>query len=143
MAAGFKLILFVSTLLPSSLVRSLIVIIVTGAPYQLTLPENLSPGGYLLRHEIIALQLAVSVGGAEFYPSCTQLLVGGSGNGQPNATVTFPGAYSDTDPGIYDPDVSRSVFCIIRASFDPIFSSGLQPGLELYLPWSRGGDSRR
>lgn len=76
-----------------------------GMPFNLTLPDNLSPGGYLLRHEIIALQGAVSVGGAEFYPSCIQLLIGGSGNGIPSPTVSFPGAYSDTDPGILDPDV--------------------------------------
>lgn len=76
-----------------------------GLPFNLTLPDNLSPGGYLLRHEIIALQGAVSVGGAEFYPSCIQLLIGGSGSGVPSPTVSFPGAYSDTDPGILDPDV--------------------------------------
>ena len=69
------------------------------------MPENLTPGDYLIRHEIIALHLAVTEGGAEFYPSCTQVRVGGSGSGQPNATVTFPGAYKDTDPGIFDPTV--------------------------------------
>ena len=35
-------------------------------------------------------------------------MIGGNGNGTPNPTVSFPGAYSDTDPGIYDPDVSFS-----------------------------------
>lgn len=45
------------------------------------------------------------MGGAEFYPSCTQVRVSGSGNGAPNATVSFPGAYSDSDPGIFDPNV--------------------------------------
>lgn len=47
------------------------------------------------------------MGGAEFYPSCTQVLIGGSGNTQPDITVSFPGAYHDDDPGIYDPDVSE------------------------------------
>jgi Auxiliary Activity family 9 (formerly GH61) len=74
-------------------------------PVFVTLPDDVSPGGYLVRHEIIALQLAVSVGGAEFYPSCTQILVGGSKTGTPNQTVSFPGAYNDNDPGIYDPNV--------------------------------------
>ena len=55
--------------------------------------------------QLIALQIAVSLGGAEFYPSCTQVRVSGSGNGAPNSTVSFPGAYSDTDPGILTPDV--------------------------------------
>ncbi|KIP03699.1 glycoside hydrolase family 61 protein [Phlebiopsis gigantea 11061_1 CR5-6] len=71
-----------------------------GQPFNLTLPKNLSPGGYILRHEIIALQNAQSAGGVEFYPSCIQLLVGGSGSGVPSPTVSFPGAYSDTDAGI-------------------------------------------
>jgi len=76
-----------------------------GTAYQMTIPSSIPPGGYLIRNEIIALQLAVSVGGAEFYPACAQLMIGGNGNGQPSPTVSFPGAYSDTDPGIYDPDV--------------------------------------
>jgi hypothetical protein len=74
-------------------------------PISVTLPEKVAPGEYLVRNEIIALQLAVSVGGAEFYPSCTQIRVGGSQTGTPNQTVLFPGAYSDNDPGIYDPNV--------------------------------------
>jgi Auxiliary Activity family 9 (formerly GH61) len=74
-------------------------------PVFVTLPDDVSQGGYLIRHEIIALQLAVSVGGAEFYPSCIQILVGGSKTGTPNQTVSFPGAYNDNDPGIYDPTV--------------------------------------
>ena len=76
-----------------------------GDSFTIKLPDNLTPGDYLIRHEIIALHLATSLGGAEFYPSCTQVRVGGTGSGQPNQTVTFPGAYSDTDPGIYDPTV--------------------------------------
>ena len=76
-----------------------------GKPAVVTLPTDVSPGGYLVRHEIIALHLAQSMGGAEFYPSCTQVLLGGSQTGTPNQTVSFPGAYSDSDPGIYDPNV--------------------------------------
>ncbi|KAI0809001.1 glycosyl hydrolase family 61-domain-containing protein [Irpex lacteus] len=73
--------------------------------YDVTLPQNLAPGGYLVRHEIIALHLGNSLGGAEFYPMCVQLQVGGSGSGTPQSTVSFPGAYNDNDPGIYDPDI--------------------------------------
>jgi hypothetical protein len=79
--------------------------VMNGSPISVTLPTNLSPGQYLVRQEIIALHLAVTIGGAEFYPSCTQINVGGSQTGTPNETLAFPGAYSDTDPGIYDPDV--------------------------------------
>lgn len=60
-----------------------------------------------MRHEIIALHLATQRGMAEFYPACSQLRVGGSGTGKPDASelVSLPGAYSDDDPGIYDPNV--------------------------------------
>ena len=80
-------------------------LVVNGQTYSFNLPNNIEGGDYLIRHEIIALQLALSEGGAEFYPSCTQVRIGGNGNGTPNATVTFPGAYSDTEAGILTPDV--------------------------------------
>ncbi|KAJ7111171.1 glycoside hydrolase family 61 protein [Mycena crocata] len=78
-----------------------------GVAANVTLPSNIAPGAYLIRHEIIALHLATEVGGAEFYPSCSQIRVGGSGTGAPTADelVLLPGAYSDKDPGIFVPDV--------------------------------------
>ena len=103
--------------------------IVDGGPANVTIPSDLAPGQYLIRHEIIALHLATQLGGAEFYPSCTQVRtwficifshlntfilfpmaqVNVQGNQTATATsseeVTFPGGYSDTDPGIYDPTV--------------------------------------
>ena len=80
---------------------------VTGQSSTVTLPSTLAPGNYIMRHEIIALHLAVTLGGAEFYPSCTQLRVGGSQTGgpQPSELVSLPGAYKDNDPGIFDPNV--------------------------------------
>lgn len=82
--------------------------LMNGTPANITLPSNLAPGNYLLRHEIIALHLANTMGGAEFYPSCSQIIVGGSGTGKPSddELVSLPGAYSDNDPGIYVPSVS-------------------------------------
>jgi hypothetical protein len=81
--------------------------LVDGGVDTVTIPTNLAPGNYLIRHEIIALHLAIQRRGAEFYPACTQLRVGGSQSGKPadSELVSFPGAYSDDDPGIYDPDV--------------------------------------
>ncbi|CCL98501.1 uncharacterized protein FIBRA_00499 [Fibroporia radiculosa] len=74
-----------------------------GRNFNMTLPENLAPGPYLLRNEIIGLQNAMARGGAEPFPSCTQLIVTGNGTGVPaaNETVSFPGAYNSTDPGIW------------------------------------------
>lgn len=73
-----------------------------GAVATIKLPSTLAPGNYLIRHEIIALHLAENEGGAEFYPGCAQLTVGGNQNGRPgdDEMVVFPGAYTDTDPGI-------------------------------------------
>ncbi|KAJ7075927.1 glycoside hydrolase family 61 protein [Mycena belliarum] len=78
-----------------------------GVVANVTLPKNIKPGAYLIRHEIIALHLATTEGGAEFYPSCTQINIGGSGTGAPTEAelVLLPGAYSDTDPGILVPNV--------------------------------------
>jgi hypothetical protein len=77
-----------------------------------TLPKNIAPGNYLVRQEVIALHTAISLGGAEFYPSCSQLKIGGSGTGkpQPDELVSFPGAYDDKDPGILVPDIFNPGF---------------------------------
>ncbi|KAI0765557.1 glycoside hydrolase family 61 protein [Irpex lacteus] len=65
-----------------------------------TIPQCIASGQYLLRHEIIALHAAGSYPGAQFYMECAQLqITGGTGTKTP-ATVSFPGAYHGTDPGI-------------------------------------------
>lgn len=78
-----------------------------GGPANVTIPSNIAPGNYIIRHEIIALHLSNEMGGAEFYPSCSQLNISGSGTGAPTSSelVSLPGAYADNDPGIYVPDV--------------------------------------
>jgi hypothetical protein len=77
--------------------------VVDGQVASVTLPSNIAPGNYIIRHEIIALHLADSLGGAEFYPSCSQLTISGSGTGVPTSgeVVSLPGAYADDDPGIF------------------------------------------
>ncbi|KAM6495231.1 glycoside hydrolase family 61 protein [Amanita muscaria] len=84
--------------------------LMTGALASVKVPSSLAPGNYIMRHEIIALHLAVTLGGAEFYPGCAQLSIGGSQTGvpQPSDLVSLPGAYKDTDPGIFDPNVFDS-----------------------------------
>jgi len=73
--------------------------------YNYTIPACLKPGYYLVRHEIIALHSAWAVGGAQFYPSCHQLQISGSGNVVPtkdkNELVSFPGAYKADSPNIH------------------------------------------
>ncbi|KAL1948857.1 hypothetical protein VTO73DRAFT_10663 [Trametes versicolor] len=67
--------------------------------FTFTVPAGIAPGNYLIRAEVIALHVASQVGGAQFYMSCFQVNVGGSGTASP-PTVSFPGAYSAQDPGI-------------------------------------------
>lgn len=63
------------------------------------IPEDIAPGDYLLRAEAIALHAAGSSGGAQFYMTCYQITVTGSGSADP-ATVSIPGAYDASDAGI-------------------------------------------
>ncbi|GAB1524785.1 hypothetical protein RhiTH_007941 [Rhizoctonia solani] len=73
--------------------------------YTFKVPASLKAGQYLIRHEIIALHSASTQGGAQFYPSCIQVEITGSGTETgPSQLVAFPGAYKSTDPGIlFDP----------------------------------------
>jgi len=64
------------------------------------IPACIESGQYLLRAEIIALHAANTQGGAQFYMECAQInVVGGTGTQTPS-TVSLPGAYTATDPGI-------------------------------------------
>jgi hypothetical protein len=67
-----------------------------GAAWTVTLP-NLKPGEYLLRHEILGLHVAGTRMGAQFYPACVQIKVGGSGTKSLPAGVGLPGAYNPDD----------------------------------------------
>ncbi|OCH85776.1 hypothetical protein OBBRIDRAFT_821398 [Obba rivulosa] len=65
-----------------------------------TIPKNVPSGQYLLRAEQIALHVASTYGGAQFYIGCAQLNVVDGGSGTPGPTVAFPGAYTGYEPGI-------------------------------------------
>ncbi|CAI4212012.1 unnamed protein product [Parascedosporium putredinis] len=70
------------------------------------LPSNLAPGQYLIRQEIIAhheSDAAFNVNparGAQFYPSCVQVEVSGSGSAVPDQAFDFNVDYTYADPGI-------------------------------------------
>lgn len=75
-------------------------LIAAGGTQSIKIPSCIANGQYLLRGEIIALHSASSSGGAQFYMECAQINVtGGSGASSP-ATVSIPGTYSASDPGI-------------------------------------------
>ncbi|KAJ6260044.1 hypothetical protein Dda_5690 [Drechslerella dactyloides] len=63
------------------------------------LPDCIPSGNYFLRGELIALHGASSNLGAQFYMECAQINIVGGGSASP-PTVSFPGAYGQSDPGI-------------------------------------------
>jgi len=65
-----------------------------------TLPSELPSGQYLVRMEAIALHVASTFGGAQFYISCGQVEVTNGGTGTPGPLVEFPGEYTGNEPGI-------------------------------------------
>jgi hypothetical protein len=67
--------------------------------WTVTIPLDIAPGNYVLRHEIIALHSAYSVDGAQNYPQCVNLEVTGSGTATPSG-VLGTALYTETDPGI-------------------------------------------
>jgi hypothetical protein len=95
-------------------VRFLFLFIFSGFACTDTDTANKAAGQYLLRAEQIALHGASAPGGAQFYISCAQIEVTGSGSGTPDPTVKLPGAYATDDPGlvinIYYPIVSTGTF---------------------------------
>ncbi|KAI0076613.1 hypothetical protein K474DRAFT_1772430 [Panus rudis PR-1116 ss-1] len=93
--------------------------------FDVTIPSDIAPGNYLLRAEVIALHVAGSIGGAQFYMSCFQINVTGGGNASP-PTVKLPGAYSATDPGIlFNLYGSYTTYTIPGP---PVYTGGAGPG---------------
>ncbi|KAG9236394.1 family 61 glycoside hydrolase [Amylocarpus encephaloides] len=76
--------------------------------YNFTLPASIAPGQYLIRAEHIGLHLAQEAGRAQFFVSCAQVQVTGSGTNIPTGGIRIPGDpvaylprdYQATDPGI-------------------------------------------
>ncbi|KAF2254770.1 lytic polysaccharide monooxygenase [Trematosphaeria pertusa] len=65
-----------------------------------TIPQCIAPGQYLLRGELIALHGAQSANGAQFYMECAQINVTGGSASKTPSSVSLPGAYKASDPGI-------------------------------------------
>ncbi|RAL59091.1 hypothetical protein DID88_003571 [Monilinia fructigena] len=70
--------------------------------WSVTIPDSLAPGGYVLRHEIIALHSAEQADGAQNYPQCVNLWVSGTGSATPSSSDTTLGTalYKESDAGI-------------------------------------------
>ncbi|KAJ4317184.1 hypothetical protein N0V84_007488 [Fusarium piperis] len=67
--------------------------------WMVKVPENIKPGFYVLRHEIIALHSGGQENGAQNYPQCFNLEVTGSGTEQPEGTLGTQ-LYKADDEGI-------------------------------------------
>ncbi|KAK6189510.1 hypothetical protein LQW54_013196 [Pestalotiopsis sp. IQ-011] len=73
---------------------------------EFTVPSGLAAGKYMFRQEIIALHeadtaySANSARGAQFYPSCVQVEITGSGTASPSEDFELPGGYTYDDAGI-------------------------------------------
>ncbi|KAG8920590.1 hypothetical protein FRC01_000682, partial [Tulasnella sp. 417] len=83
------------------------------------IPNNLAPGNYLLRPELIALHEGDTMWsqntlrGAQLYFECIQIRVGGEGSVELPEGVSFPGVYAFEDPGIhYNPYVTSPTYYI-------------------------------
>jgi cellulase len=73
-------------------------VINNGGKHEITIPDCIEPGQYLLRAEMIALHGAGTYPGAQFYMECAQLnIVGGSGAATP-PTHSIPGIYNVSIP---------------------------------------------
>ncbi|KAI9150567.1 Polysaccharide monooxygenase Cel61a [Paramyrothecium foliicola] len=64
------------------------------------IPPRLRAGNYILRHEIIALHSAGQDNGAQAYPQCLNVVVGGSGTVAAPAGTAANALYTRNHPGI-------------------------------------------
>lgn len=82
-------------------------LVANGGKYDFTLPASLAAGKYLIRQEIIAHHESDATfnvnpaRGAQFYPSCVQVEVTGSGSAVPDQNFDFNVGYTYADPGIH------------------------------------------
>lgn len=74
-------------------------LIAADGKWEVTIPESLAPGQYVLRHEIIALHGAGETNGAQNYPQCFNLEVTGSGTAEPEGVLGTE-LYTPEDAGI-------------------------------------------
>ncbi|KAL8668819.1 MAG: hypothetical protein Q9168_006562 [Polycauliona sp. 1 TL-2023] len=68
--------------------------------WTVTIPKNVAPGNYVLRHEIIALHSANLPDGAQNYPQCVNLKVTGAGTDKLASGTAGTALYTPKDAGI-------------------------------------------
>ncbi|KAG2018836.1 endoglucanase II [Coprinopsis cinerea AmutBmut pab1-1] len=73
----------------------------------ITIPD-VPAGDYIIRSEIIALQIADTPYGAQHYPSCVQVRVTTNGTTELPGGDSFPGSYVPGQPGLLWPTADES-----------------------------------
>ncbi|KAL8870065.1 MAG: hypothetical protein Q9174_003804 [Haloplaca sp. 1 TL-2023] len=103
--------------------------------WTVTIPKNIAPGNYVLRHEIIALHSANNLNGAQNYPQCVSLKVTGSG------TDSLASGTVGTE--LYTPDEEGIHFNIYRDTYTsyPIPGPELHSGASSSAPTTQNGTS--
>ncbi|KAH8598157.1 family 61 putative glycoside hydrolase [Bisporella sp. PMI_857] len=73
--------------------------VMTKLKWTSTIPASLTPGNYLIRHELLALHQSNT---PQFYAECAQLVITGSGTANPSSQylAKIPGYAPQSDPGI-------------------------------------------
>ena len=106
--------------------------------WTLTIPPSIAPGGYVLRHEIIALHSADEKDGAQNYPQCINLKVTGEGNDGLESGTLGPSLYNSADPGIAISIYSKLSGYVIPG---PLLYSGGGSGGSGYPPSNTNSSS--
>ncbi|KAL8658769.1 MAG: hypothetical protein Q9226_000794 [Calogaya cf. arnoldii] len=76
-------------------------VIAANNSHTVTIPKNVAPGNYVLRHEMIALHSANKADGAQNYPQCINLKVTGSGSDKLASGTPGMELYKPDDAGIF------------------------------------------
>ncbi|KAL3481012.1 glycosyl hydrolase family 61-domain-containing protein [Aspergillus californicus] len=101
-----------------------------GASWDITIPADLKPGGYVLRHEIIALH---STGNPQPYMQCVNLKVSGTGTEVPKGTLgtqLYTGSEEGFKVNIWQPATNYKMVgpALYKAADDDTIRAGTGAG---------------
>ncbi|EHL00451.1 putative endoglucanase-4 [Glarea lozoyensis 74030] len=96
--------------------------------WAVTIPSDIAPGHYVLRHEIIALHSAGETNGAQNYPQCFNLEVTGSGTATPSGTLGTA-LYTADEAGIL-----VNIYQTIASYLVPVATSTLPVSAGIIAP---------
>jgi len=96
-------------------------IVVDKLEWTLTIPKDLKPGFYLLRHELLALHQSNT---PQFYPECAQIEITGSGTAIPaeEYLTSIPGYAKKTDSNI-NVDIYSSTATTFKVHGPPVWNT--------------------